>query len=89
MIHKQQILLFRNPQSTIFCQKLGITDLNGFFADAAATENFLGIPQYYLDRIPNENNAENANAVENELPNPDEIDIDIDEVLNRPVIFRP
>jgi hypothetical protein len=71
---------FRNPQSTIFCDKLSITDLNELFANAAFSENCLGIPHYYVVASSSAKTDEKT-ADETSKVNPDEIDLgDSDDV---------
>jgi len=66
-------LYYRNPQSTVFCEKLGIRNLNDLFAEASASFNFLGVPQYYASAP---ELYENAKMIEEKAGDPNEIDVE-------------
>lgn len=77
------LLINRNPQSTVFCEKLGITDLNELFANAAALDNCLGIPHYFASRQEDEaEEVQETSQLANRNPEEIDINLDDDEVCN-------
>ena len=71
-------IYYRNPQSTAFCDRLGIRNLNDLFSEAASSH--LGVPYFYNTTIGRKLIAAGSSeaipsADGDSSGNPDEIDI--------------